>query len=213
MSDRIVSNASDVNVLTNHVVDMHKNVMLNNEKMEDVNITISENLTFIKGMGDVANAMANVLLDVTDKQNVVNKTIASIMANSQAFLNQSSGDHRTSISQKWLIEFFGKVISENSHWSETDAVNWLMLKFQDTEHEIGTRIANLPFTEKVSVTELGFVEVQEELKVSDLGMLIMRTGYMMYVCYWHAKPVLEYPYLEQWLGLVRQVAAQIEEVK
>lgn len=178
----------------------------------------SENVTFIKGMGDVPDQMGKVLMDIVDNHEVSTKMAMQQLVNTSEFFKQTESQiyPNMNIMQEWFSEFAKETIGIFTDRSDDYIRNWLIVKTQDESRRRGKLSNEMDYYERADYGETIFKSVVNELGADPMCHYILRTLYIPYVSVYYLRPFTDYPYYEEWkkdlerFTLLQEVRAEME---
>ena len=162
---------------------------------------ILDNIDFFKGMGDVSDTLANILVEAMDKYDIANQIALDQFTKSSEFFKHTLSQKyaNQSIMQEWFSDTVVTVMSAMCEYNTGYIQQWLDLKFKDFTQQTGVVTATLTYEQRVEFGEGIFKFALEELKVDPMALYVMRTLYIPYVSIYFLRPFDDYPYYDEWI--------------
>ena len=184
------------------LVTLSKAVLKMQDDVKALHSLFLDNVTFIKGMGDVPDQMGRVLMDIVDNHELSTKfALQQLVSSSEFFKNTTSTKYSGfNIIQEWFSELGNKVIDIFTDLGYEYIYNWSQVKVQDYIRErSGKLTGEMTYEERCVFGEWLFALTVTELGADPACHFILRALYIPYISIYYLRPFDEYPFLEGWL--------------
>lgn len=186
------------------LITLSKAILQMQKDVKALHTLFIDNITFIKGMGDVPTQMSKVLMDIVDNHEKSTKlALQQLIGSTEFFKNTVSQKYPDfNIMQEWFTDFTIKVMDIFTELGEDYLFSWTKIKIQDylRKYAGGKVTAEMDYDERCAFGEYIFEKSVTELGADPMCKYILRTLYIPYVSLYYLKPLTDYPYLEEWLG-------------
>lgn len=161
-----------------------------------------DNITFIKGMGDVPVQMSKILLDIVENHEASTKlALKQLIGSSEFFKNTVSQKYPDfNIMQEWFTDFTNRVIDIFTGLGYDYILSWTKIKIQDylRKYAGGKITSEMSYEERCAFGEYIFEKSVSELGADPMCRYVLRTLYIPYLSIYYLKPLTDYPYLKEW---------------
>ena len=159
-----------------------------------------DNVTFIKGMGDVPDKMGEVLLSIVSDHDRSKAYAFETMKRSGDFFKNTTSQiyPNFNLIQEWFSEFAKEVVAIFTGLSEEYVQDWMIVKVQDQMRKYGKMASEMTYDERVVYGEELFDMVETELHAGKMCKYILRAIFIPYISLYYLRPFIDYPYFDEW---------------
>lgn len=175
-------------------------------EMKDLKELFEDNVTFIKGMGDVPTAMGEVLMNIVNEHDdSVRFSMQQMMRSSEFYKNTISSIYpKMNIMQEWFSEFAKETIALFTEYDEEYIQDWMILKTQESAMSMNKTTAEMSYDERCVFGESMFYQITKDLGADPMCHYILRTLYIPYVSIYYLRPLTDYPYYKEWKSDIKR---------
>jgi len=174
-----------------------------------------DNITFIQSMGDVADKMGDILVDISDNYSAsIKSSVDQMRRTSEFFKNTTSQIYpQMNIIQEWFSEFAKETVCMFTDYEEPYIQHWMIVKTQDIARSMSKMSHEMTYDERVEFGERMFRMVTAELGADPMCHYILRTLYIPYISIYYLRPFTDYPYYKEWRADIKryQIMKEVRE--
>ena len=165
-----------------------------------------DNVTFIKGMGDVPEKMGEILFNIVEEHDKsVQHSYETMLRSSEFFKNTQSQIYpKMNIMQEWFSEFNKEIVHIFTGLELDYIQQWMIVRTQDFVRPLGKLSGEMNYEERVEFGERMIRAVTQELGADPLCAYIMRTLFIPYISIYYLRPLTDYPYFKEWKAELEQ---------
>ena len=178
---------------------------------------ILDNIDFFKGMGSVSDKLAVILTEAMDKYDIANQLALEQFTKSSEFFKHTISNKyaNQNIMQEWFSDFVIEVMLINTPEEMTRDYlkQWMNLKFRQFEASQRKPSSELTYKDRVNFGESLFAKAMLEANMTEYGQFILRTIYIPYTSLYYLEPMLNYPYMSDWIEQMNRFKQEVDKVK
>ena len=165
-----------------------------------------DNVTFIKGMGDVPEKMGDILLNIVEEHDKSTMFAMKQMVSSSEFYKNTISNiyPNMNVIQEWFSEFAKETVEIFTGLGEQYIQDWMIAETQTKARALGKTTAEMSYEERVEFGESMFRAVSEELNADPMCHYVLRTLYIPYISIYFLRPFTDYPYYEEWKSDIKR---------
>ena len=182
------------------------------EKIAGLVSMFDDNLNFIKGMGNVSQTLADILVNAMDKYEMANKLALDQLYKSSEFFKQTTSNKyaNQNIMQEWFTDVVVDVFVQMSTWEKSYVEQWIDMKFKEWSHIHQNMPSALTYEERVEYGESIFRLAITELDVEEMSLYVCRTLYIPFISIYYLREMSDYPYYDEWLLELRKARTNLQ---